>query len=118
MNERDQLKHWLAEQTQAPGLLACGLGFSGRTWFCLSSRDEYPIPALETAMRALFESFEVAHLHRIPAPELEWHFARATVYAVRRPDRVFVALFFASPAAETARGIMEEYSSNHPAYES
>lgn len=118
MNEREQFKHWLARQTQAPGLMACGLGFSGKTWFCLSSRDDYPVPALETAMRALFETFEVAHLHRIPALELEWQFARATVYAVRRPDRVFVALFFAAPAPETARGIIEKFKTFQPAYES
>lgn len=93
MKHREQYKEWLAQNAQGHGLAGCAIGFSNKTWLCASLSDTLEIPVMETAMRCISDTFEVANLHHVPSLEQKWTFEKTVLFCARRPDKTFIAIF-------------------------
>jgi hypothetical protein len=111
------LNDWLTHKTQLPGVLACGLRYANATTVNQSYSLDYPPEKLDQAWFSVAETFEVAHLHRFPAPMLQWVFAHAQLYGLRRPDKTCLGIFVANdPQAVDATALarlFDEFKACH-----
>jgi hypothetical protein len=117
MTHREQYNEWLAGNAHGNGLTGCAIGFPNKTWICASLSETLEVPAMETAMRCLADTFDVAGLHHIPSLEQKWTFEKVAVFSARRPDKTFIALFFDNTEAtdgERIRQIIEDFKGFQP----
>ena len=120
MHHREPFNDWLARNARGEGLTGLGIGFADKTWLCASWSASLEIPAMETAMRCLADTFDVAGLHRIPALEQKWTFEKTRIVCARRPDKTFIAIFAVnSDEADPARirQLVEEFMAFQPGTE-
>ena len=97
---KETAKQWMAENSRARGLLACGVRFTDKTSINESHSPDFPIVAMENAWRCIADAYQVLTLHRFPVARMRWVYEQAVLACVRRSDGIILGLFLAPNAEE------------------
>jgi hypothetical protein len=87
------LQQWLAERTQVPGVIACGIRFPDKTSLTQSWSKEFQIESLENAWRCVSDTFQVLKINFFPNEKIRWVYENAFLYCGRRYDGICLAIF-------------------------
>jgi len=90
---KDILQQWLAQRTQVPGVLACGIRFPDKTSLTQSWSKEFPVESLENAWRCVSDTFQVLKINFFPNEQIRWVYENAFLYCGRRNDGICLAIF-------------------------
>jgi len=90
---KEILQHRLAQRTQAPGVLACGIRFPDKTSLTQPWSNEFPVESLENAWRCVSDTFQVLKINFFPNERIRWVYENAFLYCGRRNDGICLAIF-------------------------
>jgi hypothetical protein len=112
-NVNDLLLNWLAGQPQKPGLLAGGVCLPDRTCASHSQSERFPLPALDSAWRALAEALHALDPQGQMAHRLRWSFQEAEIHFARRADGACLGLIVAAdepaPQAPALESLIQDF---------
>ncbi|MSU57832.1 MAG: response regulator [Pedosphaera sp.] len=99
---------WLAQQTPAKGVLACGVILTDRKTLHQSFSADLQLTALNGAWPCVADTFDAATRMQFPAWQLRWIFERAQLYGVRRVDGVSFGLLLSKDAQAVDLAAVEQ----------
>ena len=87
------INNWVKEHGRDEGVLALGVRYSAKLGFSASNAPEFPVPAVDNALRGLADAFAVLNVKRLPTGRLRWVYGNAVLHAAMRTDGACLGIF-------------------------
>ena len=84
---------WLARNTKAKGVLACGVRYSDRTSFNQSSTAEFSLSALDNSWNCVANTFDFLKQNQNGVEQMCWVFENYRLFCATRSDDACLGIF-------------------------
>lgn len=101
---------WLTSVLPRRGLLALGVYFTDRTGQWRSWSEEFKPERLGSAWQAVWDTFQVLKLNRLPGERVWWKFGKATLITQRRRDGALLGMVIEKGAEAVAEATPQRLS--------
>jgi hypothetical protein len=91
---------WLARNTKAKGVLACGVRYADETTFNQTSAPNFPATALDNSWSCVAKTFQFLKQNQNEVEQMCWVFENFLLYCAVRSDDACLGIFTAKKEDE------------------
>lgn len=84
---------WLARNTKAKGILACGVRYADETTFNQVSSSDFSLPALDNSWNCIAATFQFLRQQETDVDQMCWVFENHRLFCATRADEACLGIF-------------------------